>query len=41
MIAFNPTSTFNKSVDKSTEPNIKLQKTGAEATVSPEASSRF
>jgi hypothetical protein len=41
MMAFTPTSTFNKSVEKTTEPNIKMQKTGAKVTVSAEASSRF
>ena len=41
MMAFTPTVRFNKSVEKRTGPNIKMQKTGAKDAASAEAAPRF
>jgi hypothetical protein len=41
MMAFTLTATFKKSVEKLTEPNIKMQKSGAKDAASAEASPRF
>ena len=41
MMAFTPTASFNKSFEKRTGPNIKMQKSGAKSTIYAKANARF